>query len=165
MKKILLLVAAIGLLAACATQSKEEQAETALLEDPVQTVQEAHAIQAAQPVSNKDCKINGHDCWEVVQKLGKTKEIHTENLDKNDIWAPDEVAYENPELAAWDIKVTFYTMYRDGGSTNYILDEKISIHTNHALGAKERDGEVTVQFKDGRKFAYNPDGTPTKPIN
>ena len=107
---------------------------------------------------NKDCKINGHDCWAVVQKLGKTKEIRTENPDKDNIWAPDIITYENPDLKEWGITVTQYTMFRDGGSTNHILNDNVSIHVNRSIGMQGTPayGETTVKFKEtGDKFIYD----------
>ena len=115
-----------------------------------------------QSEKTDSCKMNGHNCWEVVQKLGKTKEIRTENPDKNNIWAPDMVTYENPDLKAWGLTVTFYTMYRDGGSTDYVLNENISIHTNRSLGMQGSPvyGLTTIKFKQtGEQFIYDSVGT------
>ena len=114
---------------------------------------------AKKPSETPDtCKINGHNCWDVVQKLGKTKEIRTENPDKTNIWAPDIVTYENPDLKAWGLTVTFYTMYRDGGSTDYVLNDNISIHTNRSLGMQGTPayGQTTIKFKEtGKQFIYD----------
>ena len=110
---------------------------------------------------NKDCKINGHDCWAVVQKLGKTKEIRTENPDKDNIWVPDLVTYENKELKDWGITVTQYVMFRDGGSTNHILNENVSIRVNRSLGMQGTPayGHTTIKFKEtGKQFIYDSTG-------
>lgn len=104
------------------------------------------------------CEINGHNCWEVVQKLDKTKEIRTPNPDKDNIWAPDIVTYENPDLQAWGLTVTQYVMFRDGGSTVYVLNKNISIHTNRSIGMQGTlsYGTTTIEFKDtGKKFMYD----------
>lgn len=110
---------------------------------------------------NKDCKINGHDCWAVVQKLGKTKEIRTENPDKDNIWVPDLVTYENKELKDWGITVTQYVMFRDGGSTNHILNENVSIRVNRSIGMQGTPayGQTTIKFKEtGKQFIYDSTG-------
>jgi len=58
------------------------------------------------------------------------------------------------------MKVTFFTMYRDGGSTQYVLDDEVAIHTNNSLAADiSQRGTKTVKFKNGPTFVYNPDGT------
>lgn len=107
---------------------------------------------------DKDCKINGHDCWAVVQKLGKTKEIRTENPDKDNIWVPDLVTYENKELKDWGITVTQYIMFRDGGSTNHILNDNVSIRVNRSIGMQGTPayGQTTIKFKEtGKQFIYD----------
>lgn len=169
MKKLALLLVGVALFVGCATKEDSQTAAVAksapVIEKP-ETAQpaipaEQPAAKAAAPVKSSDCKINNHACWDVVKKLGSTKEIRTENPDKDSIWAPDIITYENPDLAAWGIKVTFYTMYRDGGSTDYILDDKVSIHTNRSLGMTHTPayGMVTIKFKEsGEKFIYDAQG-------
>ncbi|MBO4707136.1 MAG: hypothetical protein J5594_01065 [Elusimicrobiaceae bacterium] len=110
---------------------------------------------------NKDCKINGHDCWAVVQKLGKTKEIRTENPDKDNIWVPDIITYENNDLKKWGIAVSSYVMFRDGGSTAYVLNDNIAIRTNRSIGMQGTPayGQTTIKFKEtGKQFIYDSTG-------
>ena len=120
---------------------------------------------AAAPVAKAQsaCTIKGHDCWEVAQKLSGTKEVRTPKTnatEEEDLWSPDVITYENPEIEAMGMKVTFYTMYRDGGSTQYVLDDAVSIRTNNSLGADiSQRGSKTVKFKDGPTFVYSSDGT------
>ena len=108
------------------------------------------------------CSYKGHNCWEIVALLGNTKEIRTpkENPTPEDLWTPDIITYENPALKELGMQVTFYTMYRDGGSTRYIIDDNMSVYTNNSIGADaSQRGTKTIKFKDGRKFIYDPDGT------
>ena len=121
--------------------------------------------QAPEKAEKQECKINGHDCWAVVQKLGQTKEIRTENPDKNNIWAPDIITYENKDLKDWGLKVTFYTMYRDGGSTLYVLNENIAMRTNRSIGMQGPPayGQTTIKFKEtGKQFVYDSTGKLTE---
>lgn len=129
-------------------------------------VEEQPAAEQAQPVAqaqNDGCQIKGYACWDVIQKLGQTKEVRTpkENPTEEDLWQPDIITYENPALAAMGIKVTFYTMYRDGGSKQYVLDDEVSVRTNNAIAAPETEkGVTTVKFKNNDStFKYAPDGT------
>lgn len=164
MKKLVLLLAATILFTACAT--KEEPQTTAVKSAPViekpevtqPATPETTPAKATAPITKSDCKINNHDCWEVVQKLGKTKEIRTENPDKDNIWAPDIITYENPDLKAWGITVNQHIMYRDGGSTSTILNENVAIRTNRSIGMQNTlaYGLTTIQFKEtGDQFIYD----------
>ena len=136
-------------------------AETAKTQEGAQQEQPA----AAQPVQKADansCKIKGYDCWEVAQKLDGTLEVRApkENpTEEESLWAPDLVTYENPAIEALGMKITFYTMYRDGGSTQYVLDDEVSIRTNNSLAADaSQRGTKTIKFKNGPTFVYSPDG-------
>lgn len=171
MKKLALLLAGMTLLAACVT--REEPQTTAVKSAPVTEIPEMTqpatpaepAVQAKEPAAKAiapaektECKINGHACWDVVQKLGKTKEIRTENPDKDNIWAPDILTYENPDLTAWGITVTYFVMYRDGGSTDHVLNENVSIRTNRSIGMQGTPayGLTTIKFKEtGDQFIYD----------
>ena len=155
MKNFTIFLAAVLIAAGCAARPKTDVKNGK--EETTQVVQQKSAVTPKQKTKT-DCKINGYDCWTVVQKLGKTKEIRTENPDKNNIWAPDIVTYENPELKSWGLTVTYYTMFRDGGSTIYVLNENVSIHTNRSIGMQGTPayGETTVKFKEtGDKFIYD----------
>ena len=107
------------------------------------------------------CLINGHACWEVVQKTKNTKQIELpapKTQETPDTWfEPVKYRYENPELKAWGLDVTFYTLYRDGGSTTYILNDAIYIHTNRAIN-HPLQGYVTIKFKDGTYYLFDPAG-------
>ena len=118
--------------------------------------------QITASAADDGCKIKGYACWDVIQKLGQTEEVRTpkENPTEEDLWLPDNITYKNPALEAMGIKVTFYTMYRDGGSTQYVLDDEVAIRTNNAIAAPaEEKGTKTVKFKNGPTFKYAPDGT------
>ena len=165
MKKLALLLAGATLLIACAT--KKEPQNTAVKSTPViETPGVAQlAASAEQPTAqaNKstDCQISGHTCWDVVQKLANTKEIRTDNPDKNDIWVPDIITYENPDLQAWGITVSQHIMYRDGGTTNTILNDNVSIRTNRSIGVQGTPayGLTTIKFKEtGDQFVYDSTG-------
>ena len=171
MKKLALLLVGATLFVACAT--KEEPQTTATKSSPViempevaqpaataepTTLAEQPTTKATTPSKSSDCKINGHACWDVVQKLGETKEIRTENPDKDNIWAPDIITYENPSLKAWGITVNQHIMYRDGGSTSTILNENVSIRTNRSIGMQNTPayGMTTIKFKDTEEqFIYD----------
>ena len=171
MKKLVLLLAGVSLLGACVT--KEEPQTTAVKSAPVVEMPEVTqpaataqptapaqepASKATAPAENTDCKISGHACWDVVQKLGETKEIRTENPDKDNIWAPDIITYENPALKAWGITVNQHIMYRDGGSTSTILNDNVSIRTNRSIGMQNTPayGMTTIKFKETEdQFVYD----------
>lgn len=128
----------------------------------VPAAQKAVKPEAAPAEQQAACTIKGHDCWEVAQKLSGTREIRTpkENpTEEESLWTPDVITYENPEIEALGMKVTFYTMYRDGGSTQYVLDDEVAIRTNNSLAAEASQlGTKTIKFKDGPTFVYSPDG-------
>ena len=153
MKRIIICLFGVLLITACASTPKASVEETK--EDAKQV-----ALQEPTPKEevDKDCKINGHDCWAVVQKLGKTKEIRTENPDKDNIWATDIITYENEDLKDWGITVTHYTMFRDGGSTIHVLNDNVSIRVNRLIGLQGTPayGQTTIKFKEtGKKFIYD----------
>ena len=165
MKKILIFLTAALFAAGCTATPKADVKDTK--EETKQVAQTSQkAPQQAQEKANKqECEINGHDCWAVVQKLGTTKEIRTENPDKNNLWAPDIITYENKDLQNWGLKVTFYTMYRDGGSTLYVLNENIAIRTNRSIGMQGTPayGQTTVKFKEtSKQFIYDSTGKLTE---
>ncbi len=154
MKKVVMFLLGFLLVTGCASTQKAN-VEDAKAE--VKQVAKQEPSTASKEV-NKDCKINGHDCWAVVQKLGNTKEIRTENPDKDNIWVPDLVTYENKELQDWGITVTQYVMFRDGGSTNHILNENVSIYVNRSIGMQGTPayGHTTIKFKEtGKQFIYD----------
>lgn len=154
MKKVVMFLLGFLLVAACASTPKANVEDA---KADVKQVAKQEPSTASKEV-NKDCKINGHDCWAVVQKLGKTKEIRTENPDKDNIWVPDLVTYENKELQDWGITVTQYVMFRDGGSTNHILNENVSIRVNRSIGMQGTPayGQTTIKFKEtGKQFIYD----------
>lgn len=155
MKKFSIFLVMVLIVVGCAAAPK---ADTKNGKEEVKQVAQQKATSSLKEEVKQDCKINGHDCWVVVQKLGKTKEIRTENPDKNNIWAPDIVTYENPDLKKWGITVTQYTMFRDGGSTIHVLNENVSIRVNRSLGMQGTPayGQTTVKFKEtGKQFIYN----------
>lgn len=155
MKKISLFLLAVLLTLGCTISPKVSVKDE---NEEAQLINQQKTISAPKKEVNQGCKINGYDCWAVVQKLGKTKEIRTENPDKDNIWASDIITYENKDLKALGVIVTNYTMFRDGGSTIYVLNDNISIHTNRSLGMKGTPnyGLTTIKFKDtGKQFIYN----------
>lgn len=131
MKKIALLVVGVGLLAACSATQKEDKANV--------------------------CKIEGKDCWKVAQLVNKTKEVYSDTETDN-IWQ-NNIKYENPDLEAMGLKVTFHTMYRDGGTTNTIINDNVSIKVNRRLGPNPEYGYTTIKFKEsGKQFVFDPQG-------
>lgn len=134
MKKLTLLFVAVALVGCATATSKKETSSV--------------------------CKVKGHDCWQVAQLLDKTQEIvlDTKQPQGENSWQ-NNVKYNNPDLAAKDITVTQYIMYRDGGSTVYVLDEQVAFFTNRRLGPNPQYGYVTVTFKEtGEKFVFNKEG-------
>ena len=155
MKKLNIFLIAILLAAGCSTAPKAAAEKEKVEAKPVA---QQNPVPAPKKEVKQECKIKGHDCWAVVQKLGKTKEVRTENPDKDNIWASDIITYENNDLKKWGITVTSYTMFRDGGSTIYVLNENISIRTNRSLGMRGTPeyGMTTIKFKEtGDYFIYN----------
>ncbi len=152
MKKLILAVISMGFLFACS--GKEEP-----------TV-------AATQETFPPCFINGHDCWEVVQLLKQTKTI--QNQDPTEYpqqpWPHFIYTYENPALQAWGITITKYDIFRDGGSTVYLLnDGSIAVGTSRKITLPRGEmGAVTIRFKsdpesanpefDGPSFKYNSQG-------
>jgi len=158
MKKSIIFLLGVLLVAACASTPKTNVEDA---KEEAKQLAEQKPAAASKEAVDKDCKINGHDCWAVVQKLGKTQEIRAENTDKNNIWVPDIITYENQDLKDWGLKVTFYTMYRDGGSTLYVLNENIAVRTNRSIGMQGTSayGQTTVKFKEtGKQFIYDSTG-------
>ena len=134
MKKITLLTLVSALLVACSsTQTK---------------------------TAKSSCAIQGKDCWEIAQLLNQTKEIALDTVENQgeDVWT-HPVKYENASLAALNLEVTHHMMYRDGGSTVDILNDKVSFFTNRRLGKNPQRGYVTVTFKEtGKKFVFDEKG-------
>ena len=158
MKKIIIFLLGVLFITACASTPKANVED---IKEDAKQVAEQKPTAAPKEEVDKDCKINGHDCWAVVQKLGKTKEICTENPDKDNIWAPDIITYENPDLKEWGITVTQYTMFRDGGSTIHVLNDNVSIHVNRSIGMQGTPayGQTTIKFKEtGKQFIYDSTG-------
>ena len=154
MKKTIILLLGVLFVSACAATPKTNVED--VKEEVKQVAQQQTATTPKEEV-DKDCKINGHDCWAVVQKLGKTKEIRTENPDKDNIWVADIVTYENPDLKKWGITVTQYTMFRDGGSTIHVLNDNVSVRVNRSIGMQGTPayGQTTIKFKEtGKQFIY-----------
>jgi hypothetical protein len=134
MKKLTLIFVAAALVGCASTTAKQEPAST--------------------------CQVKGHDCWQVAQLLDKTQQtvLDTKQPQGEGTWQ-NNVKYENPDLAAKGITVTQYIVYRDGGSTVYILDEEVAFFTNRRLGKNPQQGYVTVTFKEsGEKFLFNEKG-------
>lgn len=157
MKKTIILLLGVLFVSACAATPKTNVEDVKEEVKQVAEQQTAGAPKEKEEV-DKDCKINGHDCWAVVQKLGKTKEIRTENPDKDNIWVPDIITYENKELKDWGITVSSYVMFRDGGSTAYVLNDNVAIRTNRSIGMQGTPnyGLTTIKFKDtGKQFIYD----------
>lgn len=136
MKKLVFACVSIILLAACSSK-----------EHPLSQTQ-----QDLPP-----CTINGHGCWEVVQKLAQTQITYPDGPETTNRKMKN---FENPALQAWGITVTQYVMFKDGGSTIHTLnDDAVSIRTNRKIGSpREEMGAVTLTFKDGSQFKYNRSG-------
>ena len=136
MKKLVFACVSIILLAACSSK-----------EQPLSQTQ-----QDLPP-----CTINGHGCWEVVQKLAQTQITYPDGPETTNRKTKN---FENPALQAWGITVTQYVMFKDGGSTIHTLnDDAVSIRTNRKIGSpREEMGAVTLTFKDGSQFKYNRSG-------
>lgn len=157
MKKLILLLLSLSFLFACS--GKEEPTRPAVANSP-----EAF------------CTINGHDCWEVVQLLKQTKIIQNEDPADHpqEPWPHYIYTYENPALQNWGITIDKYDMFKDGGSTIYILNGgSIAVRTNRKIGSpRAQMGAVTVRFKkdpqstnpefDGPAFQYTPQGNLVK---
>jgi len=152
MKKMILVLVGIGFLVACSGKESPQKETSAT---PVQSA----------------CQINGHDCWDVVQLVKQTKTIQTEDTTPHphEPWPHYTYTYENPALQNWGITVTDYDMFKDGGSTIYILNDSIAVHTNRKIGSpRAQMGAVTVRFRnnpksdnpefDGPTFKYTPQG-------
>ena len=112
MKKSVIFLLGVLFVAACAATPKTNVED--VKEEVKQVAQQEHATTPKEEL-DKDCKINGHDCWTVVQKLGKTKEIRTENPDKDNIWVPDIITINSTYLSANFLKINPPFFLRKGG--------------------------------------------------
>lgn len=138
MKKLTLIFVGVVLVGCASTTSKQETASA--------------------------CQVKGHDCWQIAQLLDKTQEItlDTKTQQGENTWQ-NNVKYENPDLAAKGLTVTHHVMYRDGGSTLYVLDDQVAFFTNRRLGPNPQLGYTTVTFKDnGQKFVFDTKGKAVK---
>ena len=138
--------------------------EEVVVAEEVPATQEAVKPEPAPAEQQAACTIKGYDCWDVAQKLSGTQEVRTPKENptaEESLWSPDVITYENPAIEALGMKVTFYTMYRDGGSKQYVLDDEVSVRTNNAIAAPETEkGVTTVKFKNNDSiFKYASDGT------
>ena len=118
------------------------------------------ACSSTQQKTTENCTIQGRDCWEIAQLLSKTEEIALDTVENQgeNVWT-HPVKYENPDLEAMNLQVTHHMMYRDGGSTIDVLNDKVSFFTNRRLGPNPQRGYVTVTFKEsGKKFLFDEKG-------
>ena len=105
------------------------------------------------------CTINGQDCWEVVQLLENTKRIPIEPSEAGQTDQRHPTAmYKNPDLTALGIKVVAGNLIEDGGSTAYMLEGGVHVHTNRSMGKNPRYGFVTILFANGPKYVFNSSG-------
>ncbi len=118
------------------------------------------ALFSACKNAEKVCKIEGHDCWDIV-KLANNKQYK--------------------DLEAMGLKVSDSSYFKDGGSTITVLNDKVSIFTDYSISSdffkigkitledgstlmiptpyNSELGYVTVTFKkDGREFIFDPQG-------
>jgi len=106
------------------------------------------------------CKIGTKDCREIAKLLPKTKDVPASPELASELWwnIPGGVKYENEDLAKLGLTVTSYIMYRDGGSTVYVLNDEVAFSTNRRLGENPDYGVTTVRFKDGKTFKFDAEG-------
>lgn len=143
MKKLVFACVSIILLAACSSK-----------EQPLSQTQ-----QDLPP-----CTINGHGCWEVVQKLAQTQITYPDGPETTNRKMKN---FENPALQAWGITVTQYVMFKDGGSKVYYISctektcPQIKIFKDHKFGSPEY-GFVTIIWPDDTEQKFDPKGNPVK---
>ncbi len=121
------------------------------------------------------CTINGHDCWEVVQLLEKTKIISPTKEERekykkehNLPWlsATDRaqlIHYENRELESLNLSVIKASAAFDGGSEKFVLSTGATIFRawNTGIERKEPVGYFRniIAFPTGEVFILNNKGT------
>ena len=159
MKKLLLMFAVLGVLAACQKEpAMQQNPQEAPAVEKQQSAQEEQTpavdekwltfevfdtnsmpdnspIPAAHliPVQEGSCTIDGHDCLEIIARLPLTKEVPaTEAGEKGETayWnEPGGVKYVNPALEALGMKVTKRMEDRNGQDLQ-VIDDKVGITTN-----------------------------------
>ncbi len=92
-----------------------------------------------EEVNKEECKINGHDCWQVLK-------IITSGAKTSD---------QAAELKKLDLTITDSMMYRNG-SKFISLSDGTSIFLSNNFGYNSH--YMTVKLKDGRKITYDDDG-------
>ena len=171
MKKLFVMFTGLFILAAC----QQQQPDPAVEEKPAQETQAQQAPKVDEkwlsyevfdtnsmpdntPMpavliaeQEQPCAIKGYDCREVIAKLTlTTEEPANEEIANGETpyWnVPGGTKYVNPALDEMGMKITQYVMYRDGGTTQYVIDDNVGIHTNLRLGDNPDYGKVTVKFK------------------
>ena len=112
---------------------------------------------AVQPT--RACLINGQDCWKVAKLLDNTKRIAIQLPSTDQSPRQSTAQYKNPELTELGIKVVAADLFQDGGSTIYMLEGGVYIHTNRSISANNSQyGFVTVLFPAGLKYVFNSAG-------
>lgn len=157
MKKLNLFLLAI-LLAGCATVSKNSAEENSTKPSPVISAEEMNKLLAPQQElkkveeqiqansskksDNKDCKIKGQKCWNVLKLFTLTAKYTTEE--------------RAAELKKMGLSIEYSTMFRDGGSMMYQLSDGTNIHVTNSIW--DRSGDIKVKLSDGSTFMYDAQG-------
>ena len=112
----------------------------------------------------KPCLINGHDCWNVVELLDKTKVIYPTEIDANGrnwgrLISSTPPHYENPALKEMGIEIIKAGAFYDGGSRLYQFSNGIQIYFNEYAGNPNPErGFTTITWTNGQQFKFNERG-------
>ena len=120
-----------------AKHAEEEKKAEEEYENLIVQTQAQH--QAPQEVNKQACKINGHDCWEVVKLF--TPAFNGTLVEKEE------------KLKTMGLNITSSTMYRDGGTRGYKLSDGTSLLVVNSL--RDHSGNVTVTLPDGTSITYD----------
>ena len=103
---------------------------------------------AAQKAQKEECKINGHDCWDVVKIFMPSSKASDE----------EQAAY----LKKMGLSIKKSITYRDGGSKSIELSDGTFLWISNSLW--DRSHNITVKMTNGKSLVYDTEGNQMKPI-
>ena len=124
-----------------------------------QSIKEFHTdkLTVSQPaVTQTDCQINGHDCWEVIQLLKETEPVYSTSPE-TEMYSPDIESFKNSALETKGFSVGYYNKHIDGGITASVLwgeSDFVNIGTHYT----DAGPNLLLIWSDGSQKEFNPQG-------